>query len=124
MEMVVDTVHLLGIKTEGRRRQIVLQFTMRHYRDLFWKLTKNSKICRDLGMPFKQDFCKEDREARAAAWPKMEQAMAARKMFYYRGHVGYINGSKVGRYLEGKELMPNQRLRVFGKIFNLSPGPK
>jgi len=46
-----------------------------------------------MGIHFKQDFCKADREARAAAWPKMEQARAAGQNVYYRGHAGYINGN-------------------------------
>lgn len=95
METVVDTVHRLGRREEGKSRQVIVQFTMRYHRDAFWKLSKNSKICKDLGIHFKQDFCKADREARAAAWPKMEQARAAEKTVYYRGHVGYINGFRV-----------------------------
>lgn len=91
METVFDTVHRLGRKTEDRHRQIILQFTMRHHRDFFWKVTENSQICRDLGIHFKQDFCKADRDGRAAALPKMEQAKAAGKMVYYRSHVGYMN---------------------------------
>ncbi|XP_055083349.1 uncharacterized protein si:ch211-196c10.15 [Periophthalmus magnuspinnatus] len=68
---------------------------MRHYRDIFWKLTKDSKACKELGIFFKQDFCKFDREARAAVWPKMEQARAAGQNVYYRGHIGYVNGVRV-----------------------------
>lgn len=95
MESVVDSAHRIGRKEEGRDRQIIIQFTMRFHRDSIWKLSKNSKICKDLGIHFKQDFCKADREARAAAWPKMEQARAAGQNVYYRGHVGYINGNRV-----------------------------
>ncbi|KAF7643552.1 hypothetical protein LDENG_00237560 [Lucifuga dentata] len=82
-------------REKGRHCQIIMQFTMRHHRDAIWKLSKNSKICKDLKIHFKQDFCKADREARAAAWPKMERARAAGKTVYYRGHVGYINGNRV-----------------------------
>ena len=95
MDSVVDTVHRIGRKEEGRDRQVIIQFTMRFHRDTIWKLSKNSKVCKDLGIHFKQDFCKADREARAAAWPKMEQARAAGHNVYYRGHVGYINGNRV-----------------------------
>lgn len=95
METVVDSVHRLGRKEEGRHRQVILQFVMRNHRDAFWKMSKNCKTCKDLGILFKQDFCKADREARAAAWPKMEQARAAGKNVYFRGHVGYISGNRV-----------------------------
>lgn len=91
----VDTVHRLGKKEGGRPRQIIIQFTMRTHRDAFWKLTKDSQTCKELGIFFKQDFCKQDREARAAVWPKMEQAKAEGKNVYYRGHAGYINGVRV-----------------------------
>ncbi|KAL3983476.1 RING finger protein [Sarotherodon galilaeus] len=91
----VDTVHCLGKKEVGRPRQIIVQFTMRHYQSAFWKLTKDSRVCKELGIYFKQDFCKLDREARAAVWPKMEQARAEGKNVYYRGHAGYINGVRV-----------------------------
>lgn len=95
MEMMVDTVHRLGRKEDGRHRQVILQFAMRCQRDAFWKLTKNCQTCRDLGIRFKEDFSKADREARAAVWPKMERARAEGKNVYYRGHVGYINGNRV-----------------------------
>lgn len=95
MDTIVDTVHRIGRKEDGRDRQIIIQFTMRFHCDFIWKLTKNAKVCKDLGIHFKQDFCKADREARAAAWPKMEQAMVAGKNVYNRGHVGYINGNRV-----------------------------
>ncbi|CAL8353439.1 unnamed protein product [Merluccius merluccius] len=95
MQSMVDTVHRLGRREEGKHRQIIMQFTMRHHRDEFWKLSKNCRICKELGIHFKQDFCKADREARAAAWPKMEQARVAGNNVYFRGHVGYINGNRV-----------------------------
>lgn len=42
METMVDTVHRLGRREEGKSRQVIIQFTMRHQRDAFWKLSKNS----------------------------------------------------------------------------------
>ncbi|KAJ0009611.1 hypothetical protein NQD34_001313 [Periophthalmus magnuspinnatus] len=95
LNTVVDMVHRLGKREVGRHRQIIIQFTMRHYRDIFWKLSKDSKACKELRIFFKQDFCKFDREARAAVWPKMEQARAAGQNVYYRGHIGYVNGVRV-----------------------------
>lgn len=95
LDYAVDTAHRLGRRLEGKHRQIMIQFTTRHHRDVLWKLSKNCKICKDMGIHFKQDFCKADQEARAAAWPRMEQARAAGKNVYYKGHVGYINGNRV-----------------------------
>ncbi|XP_078797698.1 uncharacterized protein LOC144989330 [Oryzias latipes] len=95
LEMVVDTVHRLGRKETGRHRQIIIQFSMRHYRDIFWKVSKDARVCQEMGIFFKQDFCKADREARAAVWPKMEKARAAVQNVYYRGHIGYANGVRL-----------------------------
>lgn len=95
LDSTVDVLHRLGKKEVGRNCQIIVQFNMRHHRDTFWKLTKDSRTCKELGIRFKQDFCKLDREARAAAWPKMEKAKDEGKHIYYRGHVGYINGVRV-----------------------------
>lgn len=94
LETTVDTVHL-GRKEDGRNRLVIIQFTMRQERDFFWKTTKNFKVCKELGIHFKEDFCKEDREARAAVWPKMERAKAVGKIVYYRGPAGYIDGVRV-----------------------------
>lgn len=95
MGSIVDCVHRLGNREEGRSRHVIMQFVMRYHRDEIWRMTKNSKFCKEAGIRFKQDFCKVDREARAAAWPKMEQARAAGKSVYYRGAVGYIDGKRV-----------------------------
>lgn len=99
LDLVVDTVHRLGIRQVGRHRPIIIQFTMRFYADLFWELTKNSnpnsKTCKELGISFKKDLCKADREARAAVWPKMATAKDNGAVIYFRGHVGYINGVRV-----------------------------
>lgn len=99
LNLVVDTVHRLGIKQIGRHQPIIIQFTMRHYADLFWGLTKasnpNSQICKELGIFFKKDLCKADREARAAVWPKMAKAKEDGATINFRGHVGYINGVRV-----------------------------
>lgn len=95
VESTVDTVHRLGRKEDGKHRQIIIQFTARVHRDGFWKVTKNNKICKELGIYFKEDFCQQDRDARAAVWPKMERARAIGKNAYYRGHVGYIDGVRV-----------------------------
>ncbi|XP_078793844.1 uncharacterized protein LOC101159895 [Oryzias latipes] len=95
MDTTVDTVHRLGRREEGRHRQVILQFVTRRHRDAFWKITKNCQTCKNLGIRFKEDFSKADREARAAVWPKMERARAEGKNVYYRGHVGYINGTRV-----------------------------
>lgn len=53
MESVVDTVHRLGRREEGKHSQAIIKFSMRHHWDAFWKLSKSCTICKDLGIHFK-----------------------------------------------------------------------
>lgn len=57
-----------------KTRQVIIQFTQRIHRDALWKMTKDSSVCKELGISFIEDLCKADREARAALWPKLKQA--------------------------------------------------
>lgn len=92
---IVDSVHRLGRREENRTRQVIIQFTQRTHRDALWRMTKDSAVCRDLGVGFMEDLCKADRETRAAAWPKVQQARAAGKRAYFRGGEAYIDGQRV-----------------------------
>lgn len=92
---IVDSVHRLGRREENRTRHVIIQFTQRIHRDALWRLTKDSPICRDLGIGFMEDLCKADRDTRAAAWPKIQQARAAGKRAYYRGGDAYIDGQRI-----------------------------
>lgn len=95
METVVDAVGRLGRRKEGRTRPVIMRFTSRRHRDAMWKLSRNSKTCKELGIRCKRDFCRADREARAAVLPKMKKARAEGQRVFYRGHAGYINGVRV-----------------------------
>ncbi|KAL1279272.1 hypothetical protein QQF64_025945 [Cirrhinus molitorella] len=95
LEDIVDTVHRIGKKEPGKSRQLIVQFTMRKYRDEFWKSTKNSSVCRDRGFRLTEDLTKEDRLARAALWPLIDQAHQAGKKAFYRGPFGYIEGKRI-----------------------------
>lgn len=62
----VDVVHRLGIKrSDGTPRPIIIQFGMRHVRDDVWRMSKDARVCKEMHIWFKEDFSKEDREARA-----------------------------------------------------------
>ncbi|MEQ2310546.1 hypothetical protein AMECASPLE_010099 [Ameca splendens] len=91
---IIDTVHRLGHREENRTTLIIIQFAQRVYRDLLWRKTKESAICKELGIRFTEDLCPADRETRAALWPKIQQARAAGKKAYYRGGDGFIDGQK------------------------------
>lgn len=60
--------HLIGLQLWI---QLSAAFTdlanMRVEKKQFWKLTKYSKFCKQAGNRVKEDYCKADREARAAA---------------------------------------------------------
>ncbi|KAI2645064.1 Cell division protein ZapB [Labeo rohita] len=88
-------VHRIDKKEPGKPRQMIVQFTMRKYRDEFWQSTKNSSVCRDRGVRFAEDLTKEDRLARAALWPLIDQARKAGKKAYFRGPFGYIEGKRI-----------------------------
>lgn len=82
MDTVVDRI--------GRHRQIFLQYEGKYHLEAVQKT-----FCKDTGILFKQDLCKADREAHAAAWPKLELARTAGKTVFFRGHVRYISGNWV-----------------------------
>lgn len=95
LDDIIDTAHRIGKKEPGRPRQMIVQFTMRKYRDEIWKSTKNSSICIHHGVRFVEDFTKEDRNARAVLWPLIAQARKEGKKAYYRGPFGYIEGRRI-----------------------------
>jgi len=65
----VDTVHRLGKKDDPafnmRPRPIIMQFGMRTTRDEIWRRSREARVCNELHIQFRQDWSKEDREARA-----------------------------------------------------------
>lgn len=97
MDFILDTVHRLGrpVTSTTHPRAIIMQFTMRIYRDELWRVTKNHKICENLGISFAQDFTKDVLEARAAVWPKVDAAKRRGDKVAYRGRYAYINGQRV-----------------------------
>lgn len=91
LQNTVDTVHRLGqkVRPDGPR-QIILQFAMRTVRDQVWKMSKNAKICNDLKIRFR-----EDREAHARLWPKVEQARKKGLKAYLQDGYTVIDGRRV-----------------------------
>ncbi len=81
LESMVDSVHRMGKLEMGRNRQVVIQFTMRHYRDEFWHLTKNSSVCKDLNISFAEHILPVDREARALAADKAGKRSRSPSLF-------------------------------------------
>ncbi len=48
---------------------------MRTVRDEVWKKSREARVCKEMNIHLKEDFSKEDREARAKLWPKVQEAM-------------------------------------------------
>ncbi|KAK7165631.1 hypothetical protein R3I93_005638 [Phoxinus phoxinus] len=95
MDFILDSVHRLGPSNANRPRQIIMQLTGRHFRDELWRITKLHPVCKDLNIRFAEDLTKEDREARRAVWPKVEQARKAGLKAVFRGRHAFINGQKI-----------------------------
>lgn len=95
MDFILDSVHRLGPSITNRPRQIIMQFTGRHFRDELWRITKLHRVCKYLNIRFAEDLTKEDREARKAVWPKVEQARKAGLKAVFRGPHAFINGQRV-----------------------------
>jgi len=74
----VDTVHRLGKRnnaaTNKLPRSVIIQFAMQTVRDEVWKKSREARVCKEMNIQFKEDFSKEDREARAKLWPKVQEA--------------------------------------------------
>ena len=78
LQDTVDTVHRLGRKgdaaiSHNTPRAIIIQFGMRTVR-VDWKKSKDARVCGDMHISFKEDFSKEDREARSNLWPLVQEA--------------------------------------------------
>lgn len=96
LQNTVDTVHRLGKKVKGAKpRQIIIQFGMRTVRDVVWKMSKNAPVCMERKIRFREDFCKDDREAHARLWPKVEEARKKNLKAYLRDGYAVINGQRV-----------------------------
>jgi hypothetical protein len=91
----VDVVHRVGKKEANRPREVIVLFARRGVRDEIWKRTKDSVVCRDAGIRFAEDLTREDRLARHALWPKIEQARKEGKTAGFRGPFGFINGKRI-----------------------------
>lgn len=65
---VLDSVHRLGqrrdITSPQLPRAIIMQFTMRHFQDIIWKMAKHSGYLKTRKLQFKEDLSPEDRERR------------------------------------------------------------
>ena len=69
--------------------------TTRSIQNEIWKKSKDARVCKELKIYFREDFSKEDREARAKLWPKVEEApRSGRKAFLKEGYA-VIDGRRI-----------------------------
>lgn len=96
---VLDSVHRIGQRRETSsaplHRAIILQFTMRHFRDIIWKAAKRSDYLKTRKLHFKEDLSPEDRERRNQLWPQVEKARKEGKIAYFVGARAFVNRKEI-----------------------------
>lgn len=93
---VVDSVHRIGKrKNDNSPRGIIIQFSMRHFRDIKWRDARGSKFLEEAHLRLKEDLSPEERAARAKAWPLVKKAREEGKRASFVGAFAYIEGKKV-----------------------------
>jgi len=93
---VVDSVHRIGKKKDGNTaRNIIIQFSMRHYRDIVWRDARGSKFLEDAHLRLKEDLSPNERAVRAKAWPMVQKAREEGKRASFIGAFAYIEGKRV-----------------------------
>ncbi|KAL1251227.1 hypothetical protein QQF64_019023 [Cirrhinus molitorella] len=100
--MFIDVVHRLGkVRSESalssgqKPRGVILQFTMRHFRDALWKAAKNSPYLAKHHLRFAEDLSPEDREQRNKLWPLVEKARQQGRRAHFVGPKAYIDGKEL-----------------------------
>ena len=96
---VLDSVHRLGQRRESSSaplpRVVIMQFTMRHFRDIIWKAAKRSDYLTARKLRFKEDLSPEDRERRNLLWPQIEKARKEGKIAYFVGARAFVNRKEI-----------------------------
>lgn len=80
----VDSVHRLEkliLLLPAAPRAIILQFGMRTVWDEVWKRFRDVKVCSEMHIRFREDFSKEDQEARNKLWPLVQDARRRTESF-------------------------------------------
>lgn len=99
LQLMVDTVHRLGKKDNAVSnkvpRPIIIQFSMRTARDEVWTKSKEARVCKELNIKFKEDFSKEDREARIKLWPKVQEARNDGRRAFLKEGYAIIDGKRI-----------------------------
>lgn len=94
---VIDSVHRLGKKhlAKVHARDVILQFSMRHFRDMIWKISKHSEYLKLRNLRFKEDLIPEDREKRNRLWPLIQQARQEKKITFFVGGRAFVDNKEI-----------------------------
>lgn len=95
LDFLVDTVHRVGVPRDNSNRPVIIQFTMRAFRNKIWKISRDSKMLKELKLMLKEDLTQADRMERSRLWPIVEKARKEGKQAGYRGPHAYIEGKRV-----------------------------
>ncbi|KAL6465730.1 hypothetical protein MHYP_G00258630 [Metynnis hypsauchen] len=97
LQDTVNIVHRLGKKSDpttsnNAPRSIIIQFVARTVGDDVWKRSRDARVCQEKHIQFKEDFSKEDREARKKLWPLVQDARPrGQRSFLKDGYVLFNN---------------------------------
>ncbi len=94
---LVDTVHRVGVPRDNTNRPVIIQFTMRNFRNKIWKISRENDLLKEKKLMLKEDLTLADRMERNRLWPLVEAARKQGKRASFRGPDAYIEGKKVTR---------------------------
>lgn len=92
---LVDTVHRLGAPCDNTNRPIIIQFTLRNFRNKIWKVSHENQIMKEKQLMLQEHLTHADRMERNWMWPLMEAARKQGKCAGYHCPDTYIEGNKV-----------------------------
>lgn len=97
MEMLVDTVHRVGMPRDNTERPVIVQFAMRYFRNKIWKIAWDSGMLKEKKIHIKEDLTHSDKMKRNKLWPIVDAARKQGKRAGFRGSDAYIDGKKVNK---------------------------
>lgn len=96
LDFLVDTVHRTGRRMEDTRyRPVIIQFTMRTFRQKIWQASKNATVMKEKRLRLAEDLTFQEKQSRNKLWPLVKQARDERKKTSWRGPDAIIEGKRV-----------------------------
>lgn len=96
---LIDSVHRLGkmqnASDASKPQGVIVQFTMRHFREAVWKAAKNSSFLANNHLRFAEDLSPDDRQLRRLLWPQVEKARREGRRAYFVGPRAFVDGKEL-----------------------------